>query len=59
LNLTEADQYVSFNARNTVAHIDNLSISAVPEPGSLAIGIGGLLAAVALRRRVASGSPIA
>ncbi len=50
LNLTAADQYISFNALNTVANIDNLSIAAVPEPsaaqlaGLSGLGLLGLLA---------------
>lgn len=43
LNLTADDQYISFNANNTVANIDNLSIFAVPEPSTaLLAGLGGL-----------------
>jgi len=43
LNLTAADQYISFNANNTVANIDNLGIVAVPEPSTaLLAGLGGL-----------------
>ncbi len=43
LNLTATDQYLSFNAVNTVANIDNLSIVAVPEPSAaLLAGLSGL-----------------
>jgi hypothetical protein len=42
LNLTAADQYISFNALNTVANIDNFSIVAVPEPSALLAGLSGL-----------------
>ena len=52
LNFTAADQYISFNANNTAAQIDNLGIIAVPEPSAAVLaGVGLALAAVATRCR--------
>jgi len=49
LNLDATDQFISFNARDTIAHIDNLSITAVPEPSAALLG--GLSVLALLRRR--------
>lgn len=49
LDLNTADQYISFHANNTVGNIDNLTITAVPEPAASLLGGLGLL--VLLRRR--------
>jgi hypothetical protein len=49
LNLDATDQYISFNARNNVTNIDNLSITAVPEPSAALLG--GLSVLALLRRR--------
>jgi hypothetical protein len=49
LNLDATDQYISFHAGGTVANIDNLSITAIPEPSTALLGGLGMLAF--LRRR--------
>ncbi len=50
LNLTAADRYISFNAINTVANIDNLRIVAVPEPSAAMLAGAGLAVAAVLTR---------
>jgi hypothetical protein len=49
LDLNTNDQFISFNARGTIANIDNLSITAVPEPSAALLG--GLSVLALLRRR--------
>jgi hypothetical protein len=49
LNLDTNDQFISFHANNTVANIDNLRITAVPEPSAALLG--GLSVLALLRRR--------
>ena len=49
LNFGSADGYISFQASNTVAQIDNLTITAVPEPSAALLG--GLSVLALLRRR--------
>jgi hypothetical protein len=49
LNLGTDDQYISFHAYNTETYIDNLSITAVPEPSAALLG--GLSVLALLRRR--------
>lgn len=50
LNLDAADQFISFHANNVVANIDNLSITAIPEPSAALLGGLGLLALLRRRR---------
>jgi MYXO-CTERM domain-containing protein len=50
LNLDATDQNITFNAKNNVTHIDNLSVSAIPEPGAATL-LGGLGMLALLRRR--------
>jgi hypothetical protein len=50
LNLDATDQYISFHANNTVANIDNLTITAIPEPGAALLGGLGMLALLRRRR---------
>ena len=50
LNLTAADRYISFNAINTVANIDNLRIVAVPEPSAAMLAGAGLAVAAVVTR---------
>jgi hypothetical protein len=50
LNLGTDDQYISFHARNSIAYIDNLSITAIPEPSAALLGGLGLLALLRRRR---------
>jgi hypothetical protein len=50
LNLDAADQFISFHANNTVANIDNLTITAIPEPGAALLGSLGLIALLRRRR---------
>jgi hypothetical protein len=50
LNLDATDQYISFHANNTIANIDNLTITAIPEPASLGM-LGAAAVAMLLRRR--------
>jgi hypothetical protein len=49
LDLNPADQFISFHANSSVANIDNLSITAIPEPSAALLG--GLGALALLRRR--------
>lgn len=50
LNLDAADQFISFHANNVVANLDNLSITAIPEPSAALLGGLGLLALLRRRR---------
>jgi hypothetical protein len=50
LNLGTDDQFISFHARNTETYIDNLSITAIPEPSAALLGGLGLLALLRRRR---------
>jgi hypothetical protein len=50
LDLDATDQYISFHANSTVANIDNLSITAIPEPGAALLGGIGMLALLHRRR---------
>lgn len=50
LNLDASDQYISFHAGNTVANIDNLTITAIPEPSAALLGGLGVLALLRHRR---------
>lgn len=50
LNLNETHQFISFHANNVVANIDNLSITAIPEPSAALLGGLGLLALLRRRR---------
>lgn len=50
LNLDATDQFISFHANNTVANIDNLSITAIPEPSAALLGGLGLLALLRRKR---------
>jgi MYXO-CTERM domain-containing protein len=50
LNLDATDQFISFNANQTIAHIDNLSVTAIPEPGAVLLGGLGVLALLRRRR---------
>jgi hypothetical protein len=50
LNLDASDQFISFNAAGTETYIDNLSITAVPEPGAALLGGLGVLALLRRRR---------
>lgn len=50
LNLGTDDQFISFHANSTVANIDNLTISAIPEPSAALLGGLGLLALLRRRR---------
>jgi hypothetical protein len=50
LDLNAADQYISFHANNTVAQIDNLSVTAIPEPSAALFGGLGMLALLRRRR---------
>lgn len=50
LNLDATDQYISFHAGATVANIDNLQITAIPEPGAALLGSLGMLALLRRRR---------
>jgi hypothetical protein len=50
LNLDATDQFISFHANNTAANIDNLSITAIPEPSAVLLGGLGLLALLRRRR---------
>jgi uncharacterized protein (TIGR03382 family) len=50
LNLDATDQFISFHANSTVANIDNLSITAIPEPSAALLGGLGLLALLRRRR---------
>lgn len=50
LNLDATDQYISFHAGSTVANIDNLTITAVPEPGAALIGSFGMLCLLRRKR---------
>ncbi len=50
LNLDGTDQFISFHARETVTYIDNLSITAIPEPSAALLGGLGLLALLRRRR---------
>lgn len=50
LNLDATDQYISFHAGGTVANIDNLSITAIPEPSAVLLCSLGMLALLRRRR---------
>jgi hypothetical protein len=50
LNLDATDQFISFHANQTVANIDNLSITAIPEPAAALLGSLGMLALLRRRR---------
>ena len=50
LDLDTADQYLSFHAAGTETYIDNLSITAIPEPGAALLGGLGMLALLRRRR---------
>lgn len=50
LNLDATDQFISFHANKTTANIDNLTITAIPEPGAALLGGLGLLALLRRRR---------
>ena len=50
LNLDATDQFISFHADKTVANIDNLSITAIPEPSAALLGSLGLLALLRRKR---------
>jgi len=50
LNLDATDQFISFHASNTVANIDNLTITAIPEPTAALLGGLGLLALLSSSR---------
>jgi hypothetical protein len=50
LDFGDADGYISFHAFNTVAQIDNLTLSVIPEPASLGM-FGAAAVAMLLRRR--------
>lgn len=53
LNLDTSDQFISFNANGTVANIDNLTVTAVPEPSVAFVGGLGLLALLRRRKKKA------
>jgi hypothetical protein len=50
LDLNATDQFISFHANQTVTQIDNLSITAVPEPSAALLGGLGLFALLRRRR---------
>lgn len=50
LNLDAADQFISFHANNVVANIDNLTITAIPEPSAILLSGLGVLALLRRRR---------
>jgi hypothetical protein len=56
LNLNATHQFISFHANQTVANIDNLTITAIPEPSAALLGSLGILAL--LRRSRASVRPV-
>lgn len=50
LNLDATDQFISFHANQTIANIDDLSITAIPEPSAALLGGLGLLALLRRKR---------
>jgi hypothetical protein len=50
LNLGTDDQYISFHAAGTETYIDNLTITAIPEPAAALLGSLGMLALLRRRR---------
>jgi hypothetical protein len=50
LNLDASDQFISFNAAGTETYIDNLTITAIPEPHAALLGGLGVLALLRRRR---------
>lgn len=50
LDLGPNDGFISFHANNTVAQIDNLSVTAIPEPSAALLGGLGMLALLRRRR---------
>lgn len=50
--LTAGEGYLGFGSDSQIVGIDDLAISAVPEPGTFGIMGGGLLTLLTLRRRV-------
>jgi len=52
--LTAGEGYLGFGSDSQIVGIDDIQVSAVPEPGTYGIMGGGLLSVLALRRRVAA-----
>jgi hypothetical protein len=52
--LTAGQGYLGFGSDSQIVGIDDIQISAVPEPGTYGIMGGGLLTVMALRRRMAA-----